>query len=264
MFLNDEDINLTLKQIKDMLKENEAILDLVKTKGSVPRQVEDEVLKFMHVFLNPCKNLIAACEKAGLKESDKPLIDLFPKNKERVENHKTHLIKGERNAWFRNHRDKFQDEDRIANRNITMENDKIEKKTDVQIQKGDLTPHCCRHTFASTLFQAYQEGTKDKFTNDYDFRKELYKIYKKERTRDNRKFNPNPAKMDYYVERGYHMYLALQVSKLLGHSRYEITETYIVKKDSNNKLIGFDLQSFREFELGVDSDGSFYATKKNE
>ena len=261
---SDEDINLTLKQIKDMLKENEAILDLVKTKGSVPRQVEDEVLKFMHVFLNPCKNLIAASEKAGLKDSDRPLVELFPKNKERVENHKTHLIKGERNAWFRNHRDKFQDKDRIANRDITRENDKIEKKTDVQIQKGYLTPHCCRHTFASTLFQAYKEGTKDKFTNDYDFRKELYQIYKKERTRDNRKFNPNPAKMDYYVQRGYHMYLALQVSELLGHGRYEITETYIVTKDSNNKLIGFDLQSFREFELGVDSDGSFYATKKNE
>lgn len=261
---SDEDINLTLKQIKDMLKENEAILELVKTKGNVPRQVEDEVLKFMDVFLNPCQNLIKASEKAGLRDSDKPLIDLFPKNKERAKNHKTHLIKGERNAWFRNHRDKFQDEDRMSNREITRENDKIEKKSDVEIKKGDLTPHACRHTFASTLFQAYKESTKEQFNNDYNFRKELYQTYKKERTRDNRKFNPNPNKMDYYIERGYHMYLALQVSELLGHGRYEITENYIVTKDSNNKLIAFDLKSFREFELGVDNNGNFYATKRND
>lgn len=261
---SDEGINLTLGQIKDMLKDNEAILELTKTKGSVPRKVEEEILKYMDVILNPCKNLIIASEKAGLTDKDKPMIELFPKNKERVAAGKTHLIKAEQNGWFKNHRDKFQDEDRIDNREITRINDGIEKKSDVEILKGALTPHGCRHTFASTIFEAYRESSQEKFLNDYEFRKELYNIYKKERTRDGKKFNPNPEKMDYYIERGYHMWNCLQVSHVCGHGRYEISETYIVTKDNRNKLIGIDLKSFREFELGVDDNGNFYATKNRE
>lgn len=259
---SDEDINLTLAQIKSMLQEYEAMLNLTKTKGSVPRQVSDEILKFMNVFLEPCKNLITASEKAGLKDTDKPLIELFDKNKARAEEGKTHLIKSSRNAWFRNHRDKFQDEDRMSNRQITRINDSIEKKSDVEIRKGNLTPHSCRHTFASILFQAYKESFQETFRNDPSFRNQMYYEYKKERTRDNKKFNHNPNKLEYYMERGLYIHTCKAVSALLGHGRYEITETYIITKDKSNKYVAIDLKSLKEFELGVDENGDFYTKKQ--
>lgn len=262
---SDETINLTLKQLKYMLKDNEAILELVKTKGNVPRNLTDDVLKFNDVLLKHCKNLITLAEEKGLKETDKPLIELFPKNKARAEAGKTHLIKGEVNSWFKNHRDKFQDEDRISNKEIAKINSGIKNKDDVEIKKGNLSPHSCRHTFASLLFNTYKNAFDEQFANDYRFRQKMYNEYKKERTRDNKKFNPNPNKMDYYMQRGLYIHTCKEVSKLLGHGRYEITETYIVAKDKDKKkYTAFDLKNFKQFELGVDSDGNFYAQKEIE
>lgn len=261
----DETINLTLKQMKDMLKDNEAMLELVKTKGNVPRSLSNDVLKFNDALLKHCKNLVTLAEEKGLKEGDKPLIELFPKNKARAEAGKTHLIKGEVNSWFKNHRDKFQDGDRMSNKEIAKINAGVKNRHDIEIHKGNLSPHSCRHTFASLLFNTYKNTYEEMFANDPEFRQRMYNEYKKERTRDNKKFTPDPKKMDYYKERGLYIFTCKEVSKVLGHGRYDITETYIVTKDKDKKKdLAFNLQNFKQFELGVDMDGNFYATKEIE
>lgn len=248
---SDESINLTVKQLKDMLAEKNAKLHLTKTKGSVKRTVPEEVLKYMDKYLKPCNELLEKAITMGLKDEDKIMIEAFPENKRYVQDGKTHLIKHRFKDWIRNHRDKFQDADRLSNREITRTNDKIEHRKDIEILRGDITSHSFRHTFATTMFHTYKNAYDELFATSKKFRSEMFQVYYKERTRDNKTFTPNPEKMDYYTERGYYMFNCLNVSALLGHGRYDVTETYIVTKNKEGTNIAIELDTFEHFTLDI-------------
>ena len=261
---SDESINLTVKQLKEMLAEKDAKLHLTKTKGRVERVVPEEALNYMNDYLKPCNGLLEKAIELGLKDDDKIMIEAFPENKRYVLEGKTHLIKHRFKDWIRNHRDKFQDEDRLSNREITRINDNIEHRKDVEIMRGDITSHSFRHTFATTMFHAYKNSYDKLFATSKKFRDEMFQVYYKERTRDNKTFNPDPNKMDYYIERGYHIFNCLKVSAILGHGRYEISECYIVTKNKEGQNVGIELDTFREFELEVSEDGSYHRNKERE
>lgn len=261
---SDESINLTVKQMKEMLAEKNAKLHLTKTKGRVERIVPEEVLKYMNKYLEPCNELLEKAIKMGLKDDDLIMVKAFPENERYVLEGKTHLIKHRFKDWVINHRGKFQDKDRMSNREITRINDNIKHKKDVEILRGDVTSHAFRHTFATTMFHAYKNSHDNLFKTDEKFRNEMFQIYFKERTRDGKKFNPDPDKRDYYIERGYHMFNCLNVSAILGHGRYDITETYIVTRDKDNKLIGIEIDTFKEFELDTNEKGEYVRKTERE
>ena len=247
-----------------MLAEKDAKLHLTKTKGRVERVVPEEALNYMNDYLKPCNGLLEKAIELGLKDDDKIMIEAFPENKRYVLEGKTHLIKHRFKDWIRNHRKKFQSEERLSNREITKINDNIEHRKDVEILRGDITSHSFRHTFATTMFHAYKSAYDEVFATSKKFRNEMFQVYYKERTRDNKVFNPDRNKMDYYIERGYHIFNCLNVSALLGHGRYEITETYIVTTNKDGKNVGIELDTFREFELEVSEDGSYHRNKERE
>lgn len=269
---SEELLKLTVKQVADAftakatgmdlyMKEASDGLLLTDTKGRVPRIVPASIIDYNKMFTEPCKNLLIAAEKLNLKANDNLMLNVFPELKELADNNKFHLAKQKFKTWLTCHRHKFQDADRLPNRAITRINDNIEKKADIQILKGDITSHSFRHTFASRMFEAFDEGYSTLMQTDKKFQDKVLKEYTKERRKKNKDWVPNINKIDYYKERGYYQFVCKEVAKLCGHSRYEISETYCVVKDKNNKLIGVNLESMQQYELGVAEDGSFYTTK---
>jgi integrase len=145
----EEAITLRLYQIKQALHYRE--LAVFNTKGKYPRaitiesQEQEDVLEFI---INICKN--------------KDKIFVGPGDL-------THTVKKSIEDWIRNHRDEFQNPERITNtdaRQLVMNDKGI-------IPSTNLTIHGCRHAYANNNYNQRIAGGDDIKKAKYDTSRKL-------------------------------------------------------------------------------------------
>lgn len=240
----DECINMTLDQFKAAVEDEK--LHLTKTKNNTPRDVPIKLInkcyeenKQLLQLFNP---LIRECERLGI---EKPFIELW----DRHDGKKVHNIRQTYGKWVNRHRDKFQDEDRKDKHTVFM-NNKGKKRSKIEIEKIEITPHGLRHAGAQQNFELICDYLEKSCKNDELQAKRYLKEYReyKENLAKKRgwKFKWDAEKEAEYLKEAIIRKSATIVSESLGHHRSSVTKLYLTRKKADNATVFIDINNLEQ------------------
>lgn len=248
----DECLNMTTEQFKSAI--NNEYLKLTKTKGLREREIPAEIINMFNGTFHLLEPFIAICERDGI---NKPFIELF----ERHTGKKAHNIKASYQQWVNHHRDKFQDEDRLAN-SVINEKMSGKKRNEVEIEKANLSLHGLRHALAQECFQHYYMDIMKNAHNDIDYMNNLIDKHRNDSIKKaiERKWSFTKDYTDKKVrENALLAQIAIEAKKLasevLGHSRPDILNCYLAVKINSNTTVKININTLQSYMITENEDG---------
>lgn len=256
---HDECMNLTTQQLKSLV-ENEYLF-LTKTKGKVPRELDHAAIDRNIKYLNKLRPLLDIAEKNNY---EKPFVEAFSNIAIKDKFHKT---KTPLQQWIINHRDKFQDPDRVNKHGYLVETI-FKKKTEIEIEKIELSAHGLRHAFAQDIYNMYMDNALKALDGNIGYKNRLLINYKNEKIeyckKKGWKFTYMDANKDKYIMQQLMKEVARNVAENLGHHRSQITRCYLTRKIGDDTTIALNLEedtmySFIETEAGLEISNDYLA-----